>query len=161
MTKIKTFLANCEKDNLENLQENAKLFEENDVFREILNKPRSLDQNSEPKTQEPSKTLKELTDDYKKSIEVRKENREKLKIEAKNKEKISNIFSYFQGNSQNEIQSEGLSNSQSIIDMYEEKILQNSIKSAGSANNSINISVGSLNNSKEKSPLLSATLRKK
>ena len=101
-----------------------------------------------------NRTLKDLTEEYKKVKDQRKEMREKLKLEAKNKEKTSNIFSYFQGNSQNEMGGE--SNSQSIIDMYEEKLLQNSIKSGSSASSLNGNSINSAN--KDRCPLLSAPL---
>jgi hypothetical protein len=162
MNKIKVFLANCEKDSLETIQENAKLLEENEAFREILNKSQIIEGNIEKSPIENPKNLKDLTEDYKKIKDLRKENKEKQRIEAKNKEKNANNFSYFQGNSQNEIISEnGNANNQSIIDMYEEKIIQNSMKSgSGSLNTSLNINVNN-NTKREKSPLISGTLRKK
>lgn len=179
MNKVKAFLAGCEKEATEGIQDQARLEQENDLLREALNKQpavvvapttekppvdESTLSNNTPKNNiiinnaiNSNRTLKDLTEEYKKVKDQRKETREKLKIEAKNKEKASNIFSYFQGNSQNEITGE--SNSQSIIDMYEEKILQNSIKSGSSASSLNGNSINSAN--KDRSPLLSATLKRK
>ena len=179
MNKVKAFLAGCEKEATEGIQDQAKLQQENDLLREALNKQpavvvvpttekppveESTPSNNTPKNNiiinnaiNNNRTLKDLTEEYKKVKDQRKETREKLKIEAKNKEKTSNIFSYFQGNTQNEIAGE--SNSQSIIDMYEEKILQNSIKSGSSASSLNGNSINSAN--KDRSPLLSATLKRK
>lgn len=179
MNKVKAFLAGCEKEAAEGIQDQARLQQENDLLREALSKQPAVV--VVPTTEKPpidetaalsntpknnisnnnainnSRTLKDLTEEYKKVKDQRKETREKLKIEAKNKEKTSNIFSYFQGNSQNEIAGE--SNSQSIIDMYEEKILQNSIKSGSSAASLNGNNINSAN--KDRSPLLSATLKRK
>lgn len=66
-----------------------------------------------------------LKENYKKIKEERKEKKEKMKLEEKNKEKQSKIFSYFQTS---ESSIGDLTEQNSIIDMYEEKILQNSMK---------------------------------
>ena len=81
--------------------------------------------------------------------------KEKQKLDEKSKEKTSQIFNYFQSAS---FSQSDLLEQNAIIDMYEEKILQNSLKGSMSASSST-----SLDKSLDKSPKLQslANLKRK
>lgn len=97
-----------------------------------------------PNTKQQPLDLHILKENYKKIKEERKEMKEKQRMDEKNKKETSQIFSYFpsSGSSVSELFEQN-----AIIDMYEEKILQNSIKSSSSF-----ASIGSLSGKEDKSP---------
>lgn len=114
-------------------KENSSITKENEILKNTLNDfptllatpQKDLAYNNKEESAKDNISLDSLKENYKKIKEERKEKKEKMKLEEKNKEKQSKIFSYFQTS---ESSIGDLNEQNSIIDMYEEKILQNSMK---------------------------------
>lgn len=150
VTKMKNFLANQEKEDSEYQKEITMILKENEIFKKIMTESTMLPILSQKEKEGPPSfeqidtiPLEQFKEKYKGIKEERKEMKEKLKNEEKKKEKTSQIFSYFQNP---ESSLSDLNEQNSIIDMYEEKILQNSIRTLSSEDKSPKL----LNNFKKK-----------